>query len=925
MAQLLDPLTRRRWINFTANRRGFWSFWLFGLLFLVSCGAEFLANDRPLLVWFDGRAYFPTFETVVETEYGGFFKTEAEYRDPEVERLITEKGWMVWPLIPYRYDTVIQNLPGPVPTAPSAQNWLGTDDQARDVVARLIYGFRLSVLFGLVLTFVSTVIGIVIGGIQGYFGGAIDLFGQRFIEIWTSMPQLYLLIIVAAIITPGFWVLLLLLLLFSWTNLVGVVRAEFLRTRNLDFVRAARALGLGDAVIIRRHMLPNAMVATLTFIPFILAGSVTALTSLDFLGFGLPPGSASLGELLAQGKNNLQAPWLAISAFVILSLMLSLLVFIGEAVRDAFDPRRIFVEHSTDHPAGGNPLYQSSVLPDHALAGNFAAPPLADAQPDSKEIAAHHAVLKINNLHVAFGQKEVVRNVTFTLERGETLALVGESGSGKSVTALSILQLLPYPLANHSAGWIKFDDQLLLDVSSDHLRRLRGNRISMVFQEPMTALNPLHTIEKQIAETLAQHRKLSKGEAGRHISKDKNRDHILELLALVGFTAAETRLGAYPHELSGGQRQRVILAMALANQPDLLIADEPTSALDVTIQAQILSVLCDLKARFGMGLLFISHDLAVVSKIADRVAVMYQGRIIEQGKTQNILTNPRHPYTRHLLASKPKGHPTPIRLNAKTILECQDLCVSFPVRRGLIKRLVNQIKVVDSVSFTLRAGQTLGIVGESGSGKTSLGLGLMRLIPSTGIIRFSEQDIQSLSKRKLRSLRQHMQMVFQDPFGSLSPRLSVGAILAEGLHAHRLYDQVESNQRVIKILHEVGLDPESRHRYPHEFSGGQRQRIAIARALILEPKLLVLDEPTSALDRSIQSQIIDLLRDLQKRYQLAYLFISHDLAVVRALSHDVIVMQAGVPVEAGPVKEIFQNPKMPYTHRLLAAALRLEV
>ncbi|HOB63405.1 MAG TPA: ABC transporter ATP-binding protein [Candidatus Competibacteraceae bacterium] len=530
--------------------------------------------------------------------------------------------------------------------------------------------------------------------------------------------------------------------------------------------------------------------------------------------------------------------------------------------------------------------------------------------------AAAAPLLEVRDLSVYFGALPAVAQVSFTLNRGETLALVGESGSGKSVSALSILQLLPYPHARHPSGSIRLRGEELLGASPTRLRQVRGNQIAMVFQEPMTSLNPLHSIEKQIGETLMLH----KGLSGARL-----RARVCELLELVGLPDATRRLNALPHELSGGQRQRVMIAMALANDPDILIADEPTTALDVTIQAQILKLLQDLQARLGLAILFITHDLGLVRKMADRVCVMRAGAVVETGAVAELFADPQQPYTRQLLAAEPRGEPPPALENAPEVLASEQLKIWFPLRRGLFGRVMEHIKAVDGVSVSVREGQTLGVVGESGSGKTTLGLGLLRLLASQGAIRFMGQRIDGLSNATLRPLRRGMQIVFQDPYGSLNPRLSVGEIVAEGLQVHGLIRAREAlRARISQALEEVGLDPATQDRYPHEFSGGQRQRIAIARALVLQPRLLVLDEPTSALDVSVQAQIVDLLRDLQHRYRLAYVFISHDLRVVRALANHVLVMKSGRVVEAGPTRQIFAAPQHPYTQALLAAALNLE-
>ena len=511
---------------------------------------------------------------------------------------------------------------------------------------------------------------------------------------------------------------------------------------------------------------------------------------------------------------------------------------------------------------------------------------------------------------------EAVRGVSLSLDRGETLALVGESGSGKSVTALSLLQLLPYPLAMHGPGSsIRFAGEELVGAAPEALRRVRGDRIAIVFQEPMTSLNPLHTLERQVAEILLVHRRMSARAA---------RLRTLELLRLVGLPDAESRLDAYPHQLSGGQRQRVMIAMAIANEPDMLIADEPTTALDVTIQAHILQLLKDLRDRFGMALLLITHDLTIVRRMAERVAVMTGGEIVETGPTEAIFDRPRHPYTRRLLAAEPKGRAAPADPAAPLLIEAEALRVWFALRRGVLRRVKGHLKAVDGVSLTVRTGSTLGIVGESGSGKTTLGLALLRLTAAEGQIRFAGRDIAALSQRQLRPLRREMQIVFQDPFSSLSPRLSVAQIVEEGLKVHQLATSAAERRRLIlEVLAEVGLDPAAADRYPHEFSGGQRQRVAIARALVLKPRLVVLDEPTSALDLSVQAQIVDLLRDLQARHGLAYVFISHDLRVIRALAHQIMVMKDGRMRRIGAGRADHDQPRHPYTSALMAAAFDL--
>jgi microcin C transport system ATP-binding protein len=529
-------------------------------------------------------------------------------------------------------------------------------------------------------------------------------------------------------------------------------------------------------------------------------------------------------------------------------------------------------------------------------------------------------LLEVCDLSVSFAVEgreiEAVRRASFQIERGESVALVGESGSGKSVTALSIMQLLPYPTARHPSGSIVFQGQELVGAPEATMRRVRGDRIAMIFQEPMTSLNPLHTIDKQVNEVLRLHKRLSRPAA---------RARTLELLRLVGLPEAERRLDAYPHQLSGGQRQRVMIAMALANEPDLLIADEPTTALDVTIQAQILTLLRELQAKFGMALLLITHDLGIVRRMAERVCVMSTGEIVEAGATREIFEAPAHPYTRRLLAAEPRAMARAPRADAPAVMEAQDVRVWFPIRRGLLRRTVGHVKAVDGVSVTVREGQTVGVVGESGSGKTTLGLALLRLQASRGRIRFGGRDIHGVSPRALRPLRREMQVVFQDPFGALSPRMSIAQIVGEGLGVHGIGATADERRDLIDgALTEVGLDPALRDRYPHEFSGGQRQRIAIARALVLKPRFVVLDEPTSALDMSVQAQVVDLLRELQARHRLAYLFISHDLKVIRAVSDEILVMRDGRVVEQGSTARIFEQPAQAYTRALMAAAFELE-
>ncbi|HEY1310652.1 MAG TPA: ABC transporter ATP-binding protein [Pseudolabrys sp.] len=529
-------------------------------------------------------------------------------------------------------------------------------------------------------------------------------------------------------------------------------------------------------------------------------------------------------------------------------------------------------------------------------------------------------LLSIRDLSVVFGEGSravlAVDRISFDIARGETVALVGESGSGKSVTALSVMKLLPYPAAHHPSGSVVFKGRELLTMAERDIRKIRGNDITIIFQEPMTSLNPLHTIEKQIGEILELHQGLSWTAA---------RARIVELLDQVGIPDPQGRLASYPHQLSGGQRQRVMIAMALANEPDLLIADEPTTALDVTVQAQILKLLKDTQTRLGMSMLFITHDLGIVRKLADKVCVMNAGKIVEHGPVERVFTAPEHPYTRALLAAEPKPDPAQPHPEAPVVISTDNLKVWFPIKRGVLRKVVGHIKAVDGISIELRKGETLGVVGESGSGKTTLGLAILRLISSNGAVVFMGHIIQGLKFKQMRPYRRDMQIVFQDPYGSLSPRMSVSDIIEEGLWVHHPHlSAYERTRRVIAALMDVGLDPDARFRYPHEYSGGQRQRIALARALVLEPTFIVLDEPTSALDMLIQSQMVDLLRDLQKKRDLTYMFISHDLRVVAALASRLLVLCNGKMVEEGAAADLFKNPKSDYTRALFAAAFNLE-
>lgn len=530
-------------------------------------------------------------------------------------------------------------------------------------------------------------------------------------------------------------------------------------------------------------------------------------------------------------------------------------------------------------------------------------------------------ILQIKNLGVNFktpgGVFKAVDDVSFDINKGETVALVGESGSGKSVSAMSVMQLLPYPLASHTEqSSILFEGEELIGKPEKFMRTIRGQQIGMIFQEPQSALNPLHTIERQISEVLFLHQNMNKKDA---------RERVAELMDLVGMSMLKDRLNAYPHELSGGQRQRVMIAMALANNPELLIADEPTTALDVTIQAQILELLQDLKERLNMALLLITHDLTIVEKMADQVCVMKHGKLVEKNTAKALFAKPQHEYTKMLLNAQPKSEANKVEKDAPVMLDGKNIKIHFPKAQNFFGKTTDWVKAVDNIDIVAKKGQTIGVVGESGSGKTTLGLGLLRLLSSEGTITFEGTDISAYNRAQMKPLREDMQIVFQDPYGSLSPRLSVAQIIGEGLSIHRKnLSKDEREALIIEALRDVHMDPETRHRYPHEFSGGQRQRISIARAMVLRPKLVVLDEPTSALDLSVQAEIVDLLRELQDKHELSYIFISHDLRVVRAMAHDLVVMQHGKVVEAGPAKEIFENPQQDYTKALLSAALNLE-
>jgi len=833
------------WQKFKTQKRAFFSLVLFVFIFVVSLLSPFIANDKPLLLYYKGNFLFPMFENYTDEFLGGSLPTYADYKDSFTRKQIKDNGFMVMPVIEFSFDTINYDLKQPAPNPPSFKNWLGTDDQGRDVLARLLYGIRISLLFGLFLTFFSSIIGIFMGAIQGYFGGKVDLFLQRFLEIWGAMPQMFVLIIVSSILLPSFWTLLLILLLFSWTGLVGVVRAEFLRARNFDYVKSAKALGVSDMRIILRHILPNALVACVTYIPFILSGSIVALTALDFLGFGMPAGSPSLGELVRQGKENLNAPWLGISAFLSTSILLVCLIFIGEGFRNAFDPRQKVTSK------GEKKLIVQDIS---------------------------NKLLSVRHLTISFGHHKIVEDINFDIEKGQTVALIGASGCGKSMTALSILGLSDATVK----GSIQLSGLELVSSPENVLCKIRGRKIGLVFQEPMTALNPLHKVKKQIAEVMQIH------------FKKASTKRIYELLGLVGLKQEKNRiLNSYIHQLSGGQRQRVLIAMALAGEPDLLIADEPTTALDVVLQKQVLDLLKSLQEKLGLSILFISHDKNVVSYMTKNI---YE---LKDKKIQPV----------QISKTFPKIGKVDVEFE-ENALKVQDLTVSY-----------GDFKALNSVSFDLFAGQTLAVVGTSGSGKTTLGMALLRLIKATGKAFVDNQDVMSVNIKQFNQLRKDIQIVFQDPFSSLNPRMTVSEIITEGLNVfYSDLSKKEKHARVLSVLKAVDLSEDVSMRYPHELSGGQRQRIAIARALILEPKILILDEPTSALDEKNRQTILTLLNKIQKNTNVSFLLITHDMNVVRQMADTVLVLKDGSVVEYGKVQEVLFNPQEEYTKILLNSA-----
>lgn len=886
----LSPITLRRVRRFKQNKRAYYCFIIFISLFTISIFSEFVANDKPIFMYYEGKPYFPVIIKYAETDFGGFFKSEPNYKDSFMQG-ITEKSFCIWPIVRFRYDTIEYNSDTPPPTPPTLKNPLGLDEQGRDVFARIIYGFRLSVIFGFLLTLASSVIGIAAGALQGYYGGRVDLLGQRFMELWAGIPTLYILIIASSLIRPDFWWLLLIMTLMSWVRLVGVVRAEFLKGRNLEYVQAAKALGVNDFAIIFRHILPNAVVAAMTYLPFIMCGSISMLTSLDFLGFGMPSGSPSIGELLSSGKNNPYAPWLGISAFAVLSVCLSLLVFIGEGMRDALDPR-----------SGKHGFIPAVLRPNR--------------KNDHK--ADKGVFLALKNLKISFfadfcvcgesNKIEAVKDFSFEMKKGEILAVVGESGSGKTVAALSITGLLKRDGAVIEDGSISFMDEDIDYHDEKHLREIRGGKISYIFQEPLASLNPLHSIERQITERLIYIEgvlpRMAKARA-------------LELLNLVGIKNPEKRLKDLPCCFSGGERQRIMIASALASSSaELLIADEPTTALDVTVQKQILDLLSDLKEKLGLSIMLITHNLNIVRNYADSVVVVKDGLVVEKGNVGDIFKNPSNDYTKELIAIRDERADPPALTGRETLLKADNISVTYLGNGGNFRKKESFL-AVKKVSFSLEKGINLGIVGESGSGKTSLMKAVARLISYSGNVEFKGKNLTRMKECDLRKIRKSLGIVFQDPFGSLNPRMTIGDIIAEGLIAQ---GERETEEKVALALKEVGLPADSAGRYPHEFSGGQRQRAAIARAIIMRPDLVIFDEPTSSLDRNVQSQISSLLKDLQKRHQMTYIFVSHDFNLVRSLCHKIIVMKDGEAVETGDTEKVLLTPENDYTKSLINAA-----
>jgi ABC-type glutathione transport system ATPase component/ABC-type microcin C transport system permease subunit YejE len=812
------------------------SLWLLGLVLLLVLPAEFVANDRPILLWLDGRLLLPALRPVTEAMLGGTLPILADFHDPAVAALLEARGAVsLWPPIPHGPASIPPGLPAAAPAPPSALHWLGTDDQSRDVLARLLWGARLSLVFAAVVTAASLLIGLPLGAWQGYAAGRTDLVLQRLTEIWSSVPLLFLMMIVVAALVPSVWVLAATMSLFFWMGIAGVTRAEFLRLRAQDFVRAALAAGAGPWRIMRVHILPNAMGPVLAMLPFLMAAAMTMLAGLDLLGLGLPPGTPSLGEALAQARNNLHAPWLALSAIAALGGLLLLLTLLGQALRDAMDPR----------------------LPARRTAITLGA-----------ALVPEGAVLALTNLRAGFGAEPVLRGVTLALRPGEAVALVGESGSGKTLTGLIAAGLTP-PQLGHISGSVRLMGAEMLGAPEPRRRAALRRHLGLVFQEPGAALNPLHAMYRQVREAVE-----TGGLRGTAAKAETE-----ALLRRVGLPEAIARPRALPHQFSGGQQQRAVIAMAIARRPALLVADEPTASLDGPLRADLLDLLAALVRERGMALLLITHDVEAARRVTSRVAVMGEGRILADLPWAAASRTPP-PALRRLMPHTPAAV-RPAFPEAPPVLEARALGLTFPGAAPLVERL----------DLRLHAGRTLAVTGSSGCGKTSLALALLGLFPGTvrgQVLLHGKPLAQSPGWRR------RVQIVFQNPATSLSPRLSVRDIVLEPLLLAG--ERRPGEARLAAALAEVGLSPGLAERRPHQLSGGQRQRVALARALITRPEVLVLDEPTSALDRHVEAEILHLLAALQARYGFAGLLITHDPRVVAALAHDVLALGAPTPL-----------------------------
>ncbi|WP_209318567.1 ATP-binding cassette domain-containing protein [Falsiroseomonas selenitidurans] len=809
------------------------------LLVALVAPAEFIANDRPVLLWRDGALSSPALSRPTERQLGGTLPIPADFQDPAVQALLDRQGaWQLWPPIPHAPDSIAPGMPRPAPAPPYARHWLGTDDQGRDVLARLVWGLRLSLGFGALVSAGAVLLGLLLGAWQGWRGGLVDLVVQRLTEIWSGVPLFFLLLILASAIAPNIWVLAALMGLFFWMGIAGVTRAEFLRLRGQDFVRAATAMGAPAWRIMAVHILPNALAPTLSMAPFLAAGAITTLAGLDLLGLGLMPGTPSLGEALAQARNNLHAPWLAGAALAALGGLLLVLTLLGQRLRDAMDPRL---------------APPRRVLDPH---------PLPDPTPG--------AVLEVRGLELDFGAHRALRGVDLVIRRGEAVALLGDSGSGKSVTALAVCGLPP-PQASRIAGAIRLAGAEMLGAPEPRRRALLRDRIGLVFQEPGAALNPLQPVLRQVVQAAAT--------AG--LGRAAARAHAAALLDMVGLPDPLARPRALPHQFSGGQLQRAVIAMAIARAPDLLIADEPTASLDADLRGTLLALLDDLRRRLGMALLLITHDVDAARAVAGRILVMQEGRIVAEVPAA-ALGQTTAPALRRLLdpPSAPPRPPGPPGAAGAPLLRAQGLTVRYP---GATRPAIAGIDLV------LHRGRTLAVTGPSGCGKTTLALALLRLLPVEGTVRLDGRPLPPG-----RAWRRRMQVVFQNPATSLSPRLRVGALLAEPLRLHLPHlTAAARTQRIAAALAEVGLDPALAARHPAALSGGQRQRVAIARALIAGPDILLLDEPTSALDRSVEAEVVALLARLQAARGFACLLVTHDRRLVTALADAELRLSAG--------------------------------